>query len=138
MSLPVSWALQAGLHGFLASNEDMQSLLGNPPRVYDSVPQDAVFPFMTLGEVRTRPVSGYEAGREHDVRINAHSRWGGRKEVKEIVEKCVSLLHGTPFSLTDYTIVQSRFIFSDIIRRTDPETFHAVMRFRVVTEEISV
>jgi len=137
MNLPVSFALQSALYGTLAADSVLQGLLGSPARIFDAVPTEPIFPLLTIGEVRTRSFPELVTARAHDVRLNAYSRWGGRKEAKDIVDQCVSLLSGAGLVVTGHRLVQSRFIFSDIIRRNDPDTFHAVMRFRIVTEELS-
>ncbi len=128
------WSLQIGLYTYLQQSTELQSLIGNPARLYDAVPPDAIFPFVTIGEAQVKDYPGVDGALEHDIRIHIYSRWGGRKEVKQIAETVHDLLHEATFSLIDHRVAHSRFVFADIFRQTDAETFQAVTRFRIVTE----
>ena len=78
MTLPAAWALQTGLRAHLAADTGLTGLIGTPPRLYDHVPESAVFPLLTIGESKIKPLDGDDRVTEHDVRLNAWSRWGGR------------------------------------------------------------
>ncbi|MEM9233785.1 MAG: DUF3168 domain-containing protein, partial [Pseudomonadota bacterium] len=86
MSLPAAWALQVGLRSHLAGSAVLTALLGIPPRIYDRVPEETVFPFLTIGESRIRSLDGRDEAQEHDVRLIAWSRWGGRKELRQLTD----------------------------------------------------
>ena len=134
MSMPAAWALQIGLRPHLAADTGLQALIGDTARIYDEVPEDAVFPLLTIGESRIREIEGVEGAAEHDVRVNAWSRWGGRKEIKTLTDLVHDALHNGDFSVDGYTIVNCRFVFADLFRRPDADTYQGVMRYRIVTE----
>lgn len=134
MSLPAAWALQIGLRTHLAGQSALQAVIGDPARIYDEVPEESVFPLLTIGESRIREIDGIEGAAEHDVRINAWSRWGGRKEIKTLTDIVHDALHNTSFSVDGFTVVNCRFVFADLFRRPDADTYQGVMRYRVVTE----
>ncbi|ADM09674.1 gene transfer agent-like protein [Parvularcula bermudensis HTCC2503] len=133
MTLPAAWSLQVGLRAHLSADLDLATLLGTPSRLYDRVPDDAVFPLLTLGESRISPLDGDVKGMVHDVRINAFSRWGGRKEVRLLTDHLHTALHDRTFPIEGYRVVSSRFVFADLFRRPDGDTYQAVSRYRIVT-----
>ena len=74
-----SWELQKALYAAVQADTHIQSLFGVPARIYDDVPEDVLFPYMTIGEVRCRDWEGVDGGLEHDLRLHAWSRYGGRQ-----------------------------------------------------------
>lgn len=134
MIVPAAWSLQMGLYSYLGALPDLAPLLGTPARIYDDVPHDAVFPFLTLGEGRIHPFAGVPGAREHDIRLRAFSRWGGRYELKQLTDLLDAHLHQGSFALEGHRLVHSRLVFTDIIRPRDDEIFHSLTRFRMVTE----
>ncbi|MCI5047629.1 MAG: DUF3168 domain-containing protein [Aquisalinus sp.] len=131
-----AYALQEALWLALTSDTALQLLLGNPPRIYDQPPPDAIFPFLTIGETRLRAVDGVEGAVEHDLRFHAWSRYEGRAELKEIISAVHDVVHDAALTVTGQRLVSLRFVFSDIFRKVDSETFHAVMRYRALTEPV--
>lgn len=137
MTLPVSWALQVALFQHLSADADLRNTIGTPARIYDDVPLDPVFPFLTIGETRAEAIAEAPHARRHDLRLSAHSKWGGRKELKALTDILVSRLDRQSFPVDGHRLVQCRFVFADILRRTEREGFLATLRFRCVTEEVS-
>lgn len=129
MTLPAAWAIQLALYTALEGAEDLSGV-----RVHDDVPSDPVYPFVTIGEGRIKDYPGIPGAAEHEIRLHAYSRWGGRAELKRIEEAIRQRLHDGDLSLTGHRLAQCRHVFSDVIRRPDQDTYHAVMRFRLVTE----
>lgn len=123
MTLPAAWALQAGLFTHLGSQPPISVLLGTPPRIYDHVPEDTLFPLLTIGEARIRTLDGRDEAMEHDIRINAWSRWGGRKELREIIDAVHDGLHDATFPLEGYQVISTRFVFADMFRQPDADQY---------------
>ena len=46
--MSASWALQQAVYAELVVNSGIMAVLGDPPRVYDAVPRDAVFPYAAI------------------------------------------------------------------------------------------
>jgi hypothetical protein len=128
-----SWAVQRGVYAVLRDDVDLQNLLGTPARIYDDVPEEVLFPYLTLGEVRTKAWSGVPGGQEHDLRLHAWSRYGGRREIKEIMSAVYAALHDEDFPVDGVDLVNCRYVFADMWLRPDNETYHGVMRYRIVT-----
>lgn len=127
-------ALRAAIHDALVADGALNALLGGP-RVYDEVPRAADFPYVTLGEARITDWStGTEAGAEHQLTLHAWSRQGGHREAHEIAGALLQALDDAPLTVERHQLVNLRFALADIRREADGRTYHALVRFRAVTE----
>ena len=134
MPTAASAALRAAVHDALADDAALTALLGGP-KVYDEPPRAAAFPYVTLGETRIADFStGTESGAEHQLTLHAWSRQGGHKEAHLIAGALLAALDDAPLALTDHTLVNFRFAVADVRREADGRTYHALVRFRAVTE----
>jgi hypothetical protein len=134
MPTAASAALRAAVHDALTANAALTSLLGGP-KVYDEPPRAAAFPYVTLGEMRIADYStGSEVGEEHQLTLHAWSRQGGQKEAHMIAGALLQALDDAPLTLTDNHLVNFRFALADVRREADGRTYHALVRFRAVTE----
>lgn len=131
-----SYNLQRALYAWLRSDGGLKTLLGDPPRIYDAPPLGAVFPYVTIGEARERPLAGIDGGLEHELRFYAFSKYAGRREVKRIISAIYDALQDATFTLEDHHLISLRFVFSDVFARQDGESFSAVTRFRAVTQPL--
>jgi hypothetical protein len=131
-----SAALRAAVHDALNADASLTSLLGGP-KVYDQVPQSAAFPYVTLGETRIADFStGTEPGEEHQLMLHGWSRQGGHNEAHLIAGALLQALDDAPLTLTDHRLVNFRFAVADVRREADGRTYHALVRFRAVTEPV--
>lgn len=128
------WALQKAVYETLLADQALKALIGDPPRVFDAPPKNGPFPFVAFGDARETKIPGADALVEHDLRINVHSRYEGRREAKEIVTAIVSVLDDAPLVLDGYALVSLRATFSDIVHRQETDAHQGVIRFRAVTE----
>ena len=127
-------ALRAAIHDALVADTALTSLLGGQ-RVYDEVPAAAAFPYVTLGECRIADFStGTEPGEELTLTLHAWSRQGGHSQAHEIAGALLQALDDAPLALSGHELVNLRFAHADIRREADGRTYHAVVRFRAVTE----
>ncbi len=132
-----SWALQQAVFAELAVNLDVQSLLGNPPRIYDAVPRGSAFPYAVIGDGEENDWStASDTGSEHILAIHVWSRAGGHREAKEIAEAIRGALDGAALALAGETLIDIRFLSADYARESDGETWAARLRFRAVTEAV--
>ncbi|MEM8987908.1 MAG: DUF3168 domain-containing protein [Pseudomonadota bacterium] len=134
MTGDASWEVQQAVYAALSADSALQALIGAPARIYDDAPADAAFPFVTIGQARATDWHGADGGVEHDIRLYAWSRYAGRKEVKQIISAVYDIVHEGSFSVAGHRLVNSRFVFADIFRRQDGDTYQGVMRYRIVTE----
>ena len=131
-----SAALRAAIHDALAADGALATLLGGP-KIYDEPPRGAAFPYVTLGEARVSDFStGSEPGEEHQLTLHAWSRQGGHREAHLIAGALLQALDDAPLSLTDHRLVNLRFAVADVRREADGRTYHALVRFRAMTEPV--
>ena len=134
MPTAASAALRAAVHGALSADPALIAALGGP-RIYDEPPPGAAFPYVTLGEMRVTDFStGSEPAAEHQLTLHAWSRQGGHREAHVIAGALLHALEDAALALTDHHLVNLRFTVADIRREADGRTYHALMRFRAVTE----
>jgi hypothetical protein len=134
MPTTASAALRAAMHDALIADASLTSLLGGP-NVYDEPPRSAAFPYVTLGEARVSDFSaGDEAGQEHQLVLHSWSRQGGHNEAHLIAGALLAALDDAPLTLADHRLVNFRFAVADVRREADGRTYHALVRFRAVTE----
>lgn len=133
-------ALRAAIHDALTANAALVTLLGGP-KIYDEPPRNvtsaAAFPYVTLGETRVSDFStGSEPGEEHQLTLHVWSRQGGTREAHSIAGALLQALDDAPLILTDHVLINFRFSVADVRRESDGRTYHALVRFRAVTEPI--
>lgn len=127
-------ALRAAIHDALIADLALTSALGGA-HVYDEPPHDRAFPFVTLGEARILDVSGNGgATQEHQFTLHAWSRQGGHKEAHVLAGALLAALDDAPLTPSGHRLVNLRFTLADIRREADGRTYHALVRFRAVTE----
>jgi hypothetical protein len=127
-------ALRASIHDALVADGALNTLLGGP-RIYDEPPRGVAFPYVTLGEARVSDFStGTEPGEEHQLTLHAWSRQGGHREAHLIAGALLQALDDAPLTITDHRLVNLRFALADVRREADGRTYHALVRFRAVTE----
>src|SRR3954451_13256162 len=127
-------ALRAAIHDALVADGALSALLGGP-KIYDEPPQAAAVPYVTLGGTRVSEFStASHAGEEHRPPLHAWSRQGGHKEAHMIAGALLQALDDAPLALADHTLVNFRFSVADVRREADGRTYHALVRFRAVTE----
>lgn len=134
MTTTASVALRAAVHDALTADAALAAVLGGP-KVYDEPPRNAAFPYVTLGEARVADFSaGGEPSEEHQMTLHAWSRQGGHNEAHVIAGALLQALDDAPLALTDHHLVNFRFTTADVRREADGRTYHALVRFRAVTE----
>ncbi len=127
-------ALRAAVYDALRADGALTSALGGQ-HVYDDVPRGAEFPYVTLGEARLNDASaGDGAVQEHQLVLHAWSRKGGHREAHVIAGALLQALDDAPLDLAEHRLVNLRFSVADIRRESDGRTYHALVRFRALTE----
>lgn len=111
----------------LLSDAPLTALLDGP-RVYNEPPKSVAFPYVTLGETGTEP------GAEHHFTLHAWSRQGGHKEAHLVAGALLQALDDAPLTLAEHRLINFRFALADVRREADGRTYHALVRFRAVTE----
>lgn len=127
-------ALRAAIHHALSADSGLSAALGGA-HVYDEPPRNAAFPYVTLGEARVSNAA-VDGGPtlEHQLTLHAWSRQGGHKEAHVITGALLAALDDAPLPLGGHRLVHLRFVLADIRREADGRSYHALVRFRAVTE----
>jgi hypothetical protein len=129
-------ALRAAVHASLNADAPLVALLGGA-KVYDEPPKGASFPYVTLGEMRVRDAStGDDRLEEHQLTLHAWSRQGGHREAHLVTGALLTALDDAALAPDGYALVNLRFALADIRREADGRTYHALVRFRAVTEPL--
>ena len=127
-------ALRAAIYDALTADAALGALLGGP-KVYDEPPRSVTFPYVTVGEARVTDFStGSEPGEEHQLTLHAWSRQGGHREAHLISGALLQALDDAPLALAEHHPVNLRFATADVRREADGRTYHALVRFRAMTE----
>ncbi|HKJ73635.1 MAG TPA: DUF3168 domain-containing protein [Alphaproteobacteria bacterium] len=135
MSGEATWALQKAVFDALTGSADLMAMVSG---VYDHVPADTAFPYVTIGETTVADWSSKTFdGQEHSLTLHVWSRARGRKETKEIFGLVYAALNGAPLSVAGQQLVDLRFDFAQTLLDTDGLTFHGVQRYRAVTRALS-
>lgn len=128
-------ALAAGVRSAAMADPGVKALLGDPARVYDEPPAEAVFPYVTLGRVESRPADAAGAPAiEHVVTLHIWSRYGGRAEALDVIGALRAALHDASVAVAGRRLVFVFASFADVFRSGDAQTTHGILRLRAVTE----
>jgi len=134
MTTEPALALQQAIQSRLAATSAVTDLLGGA-HIYDDVPPGVALPYVTYGPSLARDWgTASEDGREISVTLHVWSRHGGRREAGRIVAAIDQALAAQPITVEDHVLVNLHFEFSETRRDPDGETFHAITRYRAVTE----
>jgi hypothetical protein len=130
------WDLQKAAYQSLIADTALTALLGGE-RLYDHVPQASDFPYVAIDQMRINDWStGTERGSEHVLMLHIWSRYDGKREAYDIADAIRENLDDAELMLDDNRLINLTHQFSDLKRDADGETYHAVMRFRAVTEPL--
>lgn len=126
--------LQGAIYSALASNSGVDALVGD--RIYDAVPRQPVYPYVTIGNVQAVDDSAdCTDGEEAFVQINVYTRSVGLVEAKQIGGALKDALHDQPLAMpTGLRLLSIRF--RDAGYRTEPDglTGRGIIQFVALTE----
>jgi hypothetical protein len=126
--------LRAAITDALRADAALVAVLGGP-KIYDEPPRGAAFPCVMLGEARISALPADETdAQEHQLTLHAWSQQGGHREAHLIAAALLQALDDAALPLADHRLVNLRFALADVRREADGRTYHALVRFRAVTE----
>lgn len=122
-----SWPLQQALYQALSN--------ALPCPVYDAVPQDAAYPYVTIDR-EVRRGADFLASRmdERYVYLNVWSAYQGQKEVKEIIAAIDAALHRQPLTLATGRVVSCVVRDTDTARDADGTTYMGRVTLQILTQ----
>ena len=124
-------ALQAAIHARLTADATLTAMIG-AGSVFDRRVTGRSMPYLVLSEIVTRDFApGIE---EHEVRIEAWSDAGGRKQSQEIAAQVKLLLDGAGLAPAGFSLVNLLHRDTRARREARSRAQVAEMVFRAVTE----
>lgn len=111
-------------------------LMGKVSGIYDEVPTNSVFPYITLGEMTSIPYRAFSVfGEETTVTLHIWSRAKGFKESAAILSDVNRLLADTEITVAGYEIASCSYEFSETLRDEDGITRHIPVRYRIQLQQ---
>jgi len=124
-----------------AATTELQSaiysaLTGAGLTVYDAVPENAGFPYVTIGYSQESPDDTHTSrGRQIISTIHVWSRYPGAKEIKDMAATIISTLDRASFTLANWRHVYTLFDSATYLQDPDGITRHAVVEFRSLLQQ---
>jgi len=129
-----SLELQGAVVARLKADAEVTALIGT--RVYDRVPDNGTFPYVSFGPEQVLSVDAdCITGFEINMQIDAWSRSMGFPEVKRIAEAVRASLHGYDLAIADNALVSFEHRQTRIFRDPDGLTNHAAIEFVAIVEQ---
>lgn len=121
--------LQAAIVALLKGDAGVTALIGT--RVYDHVPSESTFPYVSLGpmQVLGDDIEDCGDGSDVTVQIDAWSITVGYQEVKRIEAAVRNALRTYP-TVTNFQVSVVRFDQAQFLRDPDGQTRHAAIQLR--------
>lgn len=129
-------ALQKALIAHLSEDFAVQALLGDPARIWDAVPDEAVLPHLLIGRCESRPVEADGGGVEHRLTLTVVSRFRGTEEAKAVLAAVRLRLTDARVEVDEVRAISLGVVFADVFPAADGARTYAVLRVRAVTEDI--
>ncbi|MFP3945017.1 MAG: DUF3168 domain-containing protein [Alphaproteobacteria bacterium] len=128
-------ALWQAVFDALAADAGIRALLGDPPRIFEHVPDGTAFPCLVSGGGAALE-AGTDTGQGtfHRLVLHVWSRARGMSEARAIMDAVHAVLHEAALLPPGRTLTYLRFDGSDVLREADGRTFHGVIRFVGRTE----
>lgn len=128
-------ALQKALIETLSAAESVQALLGDPARIFDEPPPDALFPYATIGrlDAASNGASAHD-GLEHAVTLHVWSRYGGRMEAQAILAAFRAALDDAALSIEGRRVTLCLVTLVDAFRAGDGRTTQGILRLKIHSE----
>lgn len=134
MSAEPEIELAASLRALLAASTEVKAVLGDPARLYDRAPNNAVFPYLSLARMETTPLDRAGADAlQHVVTLHVWSRHDGQAEALRALSAIRTALHNARPAPETRQITLLNVTYTDIFRSDDDVTL-AVIRLRAITE----
>jgi len=103
---------------------------------FDGAPRDAVFPFVTFGDVSLREWSpGSDRGLEHQFTLEIWSLQPGHGEVLKLADLLQTFLQSASLSVQGFQLIDLRFLGFEARRESNGRFAKGRLRFRAITEE---
>jgi len=133
-------ALAKSVHAALSQDLGVQHALGGTNgeavRLYDTAPEDPVYPYLTYGAMRSEDIGADDTPLSaHRMTLHVWSRYAGRAEVLSLLSTVSAALQASVLSATGHISVRSAGpVYSDVLRAADGRTHHGLARLAITTQ----
>lgn len=126
-------SLQKAIVAVLSADADMILMIGD--RLYEEVPEEPGFPYVTIGDTQDLDDSVQDQdASEMFVDVHVWSTATGYEECKRIAARVRRLIHDSDLSLDEDRCVLINHRITRTFTDVDPTTKHSVVTFRALTE----
>ena len=134
MSVKAELALRSAIRSAVLNDPVITAAVNGS--FYDGAPRDAIFPFVTFGDVSLRDWStGSDRGLEHQFTLEIWSLQPGNGETLNIGDRLLTFLLSATLKLQGFQLIDLRFVSFEARREANGRFAKGRMRFRAITEE---
>lgn len=127
------FSLQQSVYQSLTSDATLSALVAG---IFDHVPAETSYPFITIGEATIRDFSNLQQqGTRAQITLRIYSREAGRKQSATIMERIVAVLHAGGMTVDGQVVHSLRFVSSAIELQDDGLTYLGTLIFRALLSE---
>lgn len=129
-------ALREAIFDALCRDAALTILLGAGTKIFLGEPLIHPFPRIEIGAAKLIDFDGSDV-EEHEITLHAYTR-GDHRGAHMLAGALLQALDDVPLTIPGHRLVNFRFAVADIRREADGRTYHALVRFRAVTEPAEV
>lgn len=125
------WPLQVALVARIKSETNYA--------VYDNHPEQAKFPYIIVGEIQAQDwMDKSKPGSQVIATIHFWSQYAGKKEVAAMIDQVMQAIDypWNPNLAPDLNVVLHQLDLSEIIVDVDALTFHGILKWKYLIEEL--
>lgn len=134
--MQLSEAVQRAIYATLKASSALSNAFAGPPRVYDDVPKNPAFPYITIGDDQiTDDGSDGECVDAQEIFSTIHvwSRELGKIECKRIND-AVRMALTADFAVEGFALTLAQFRDSRVLQDPDGITKHGIVTFRFLID----
>lgn len=132
-----SLELQAAIVGKLKNDAGIQAVVGNPARVYDEVPMNPTFPYISIGDNQVLPDDAdCIDGTEVFWQIDGWARDPTFPMTKKISKAIVAALHNQEITVSGYAVIVCELNRTDYLHDPDGITRHCAVNIRFLIQSM--
>ncbi|MGP3686532.1 DUF3168 domain-containing protein [Streptomyces sp. IBSNAI002] len=123
------WPLQRAVYARLTADAPLTALVSG---VYDEVPEDATFPYLTIGSITEQVDDAHnQRGLAADVTLDIWSRYRGWAEAAHVLAAADAVLDRQPLAVDGFRDVSIAHEQHTELRDPDPAIRHISVTYRV-------
>lgn len=134
--------LQKAVFDRISTDPQIAQIMGQPvAEFFDYVPENTTFPYINYQLVQSvENDTSTEESFETVFALHVWSTKEGTKETNQILQRIYRLFHNRPDNLVLelYKVVNLQFQVSEVLRDPDGATYHGVIRFRAVLDNLEI